>query len=451
MAAAASATPSVADEVHEKTAGPLKVPLASPTPESRPKERAPLTAEQQQKYDWLLGQVKAWTEIPSTKGKAGPVTDRERFWLTRECLLRYLRATKWHEKEAEKRLLETLAWRREYGVEELTADFISPENETGKQIILGYDKEARVCHYLNPGRQNTDPSPRQVQHLVFMVERVIDLMPPGQETLALLINFKQSKSRSNTAPGLGQAREVLHILQHHYPERLGKALIINMPWIVTGFFRLITPFIDPHTRQKLKFNEDMAQYVPPEQMWTEFSSGRLEFEYDHAVYWPALQKMCAERREARWRRWVAGGRQVGESEDYLAGATETGVAGPQPAATLDNRSEAEAASSEKTEQAEQAEKAEQTEQAEQAKQTEQTKQAEQSEQAEQTKQTGQTEQTEQTEQAEQTKQAEQTDSGEPAPAAVAESTPEPALTAIEKVAELKVEPAPATGNGVASN
>jgi len=112
-------------------------------------------------------------------------------------------------------------------VDALTGDHISPENETGKQIILGFDIAARPCLYLNPGRQNTSASPRQVQHLVFMLERVISMSGPGQETLALLINFKTSKSRSNTAPGIGQGREVLNILQTHYPERLGRALIIN--------------------------------------------------------------------------------------------------------------------------------------------------------------------------------------------------------------------------------
>lgn len=213
--------------LHEKGSTPLKVPIGAPTADSHPKLRAPLTADQQAKYDWLLEQVKAWEEVPSHKGKGGPLTDNERMWLTQECLLRYLRATKWHQKESAKRLMETLTWRREYGVEDLTPEHISPENATGKQIILGYDKEGRVCQYLNPGRQNTDVSPRQVQHLVFMVERVIELMPPQQETLALLINFKQSKNRSNTAPGLGQGKEVLNILQTHYPERLGKALIIN--------------------------------------------------------------------------------------------------------------------------------------------------------------------------------------------------------------------------------
>ncbi|KAH8664142.1 cral trio domain-containing protein [Xylariales sp. PMI_506] len=311
--------------------GPLKTPILTPAASITPPGRPALTDEQQKKYDWLLAQVKAWTDVPSTQGKSGPLTDNERFWLTRECLLRYLRAVKWHEKDAEKRILETLTWRREYGVEGLTAEHISPENETGKQIIVGYDNQGRPCHYLNPGRQNTDVSPRQVQHLVYMVERVVEIMPPQQETLALLINFKTSKSRSNTAPGIGQGREVLHILQTHYPERLGKALIINVPWVVWGFFKLITPFIDPLTREKLKFNEDMTKYVPKEQLWTEFM-GDLNFEYDHEVYWPALAKLCAEKRAERLQRWEAAGKQIGESEDYLTGFTSESVFGPVSAA-----------------------------------------------------------------------------------------------------------------------
>lgn len=96
---------------------------------------------------------------------------------------------------------------------------------------------------------------------------------------------------------------------------------------MNGFFKLITPFIDPHTREKLKFNEDMRQYVPAEQLWSTFK-GDLEFEYDHSVYWPALTKLCSERRQARLQRWIAGGKQIGESEDYLAGHTPVGVAGP---------------------------------------------------------------------------------------------------------------------------
>jgi hypothetical protein len=217
-----------AASICEKPAGVAKVPFVKPVESAKPKPATELATEEQAKYNKLLETVKGWKGIPSTKGQGGPIVDSEIMWLTRECLLRYLRATKWNTSEASKRVLETLSWRRDYGVEDLLDGKISsPENETGKQIILGYDIAARPCHYLNPGRQNTEPSPRQVQHLVFMVERVIDLMVPGQESLALLINFKSSKTRTNTAPGIGQGREVLNILQTHYPERLGRALIIN--------------------------------------------------------------------------------------------------------------------------------------------------------------------------------------------------------------------------------
>ena len=216
------------------SSGPLQTPFTAPLPDVRTPTPSQLTAQQESKYQELLAAVSAWTTIPTTSVKAGPaaqINDDERMWLTRECLLRYLRATKWNVNESAKRLLATLTWRREYGLSDLTADYISPENETGKQVILGYDIAARPCLYLRPSQQNTQKSDRQIQHLVFMIERVIDLMVPGQDTMTLLCNFKDSSSGSN--PSVGQGRQTLNILQGHYPERLGRALITN------GMFSLL--------------------------------------------------------------------------------------------------------------------------------------------------------------------------------------------------------------------
>ncbi|OAA45366.1 CRAL/TRIO domain protein [Cordyceps fumosorosea ARSEF 2679] len=308
---------------------PRKTPILAPTPDSKPPARAELTPDQTAKYETLLTKARSWTEVTcdKEKDKSGPLTDRERAWLTRDCLRRYLRATKWNVDDAAKRLQATLGWRREYGLDGFTPDYISPEQETGKQIIVGYDKMGRPCQYLNPGRQNTDASPRQIHHLFYMMERVTDMMPAGVEQLSLLINFKQTKNRQNTSVPVSTAREVIHILQHHYPERLGKALIINVPWIVWGFFKIITPFLDPVTSEKLKFNENMKQYVPAEQLWSEDWSGQMDFEYDHDTYWPAINTLCQQRREAKMARWVAAGRLIGESEDYLSGGVDTSVSG----------------------------------------------------------------------------------------------------------------------------
>ncbi|RDA93028.1 hypothetical protein CP533_0736 [Ophiocordyceps camponoti-saundersi (nom. inval.)] len=314
-----------------------KTPLESPLPDCKPATKTDLTAEEEKKYSTLLSRAKEFAEVRCDKDKAktGPVTADERRWLTRECLLRYLRATRWNVDEAGRRLLSTLAWRREYGIDDFTAEYISPEQETGKQMIAGFDRLARPCLYLNPGRQNTDASPRQLHHLFYNMERVIDLMPPGVETLSLLINFKASKQKQNTSVSVMTSREMLNILQNHYPERLGKALIINglfylfifLSWVVGGFFKIITPFIDPVTREKLKFNEDMRLYVPAEQLWNSDWGGEMDFEYEHATYWSALHDMCRRRRDERVKRWEAAGSCVGESELYLAGGTDVSAEG----------------------------------------------------------------------------------------------------------------------------
>lgn len=208
--------------------GPIKKPFGEPLEASKPQPRPELTAEQKTKYESLLVTVSKWVDVPvsSAKGAATEsITDDERMWLNRECLLRYLRATKWNVNEAGTRLMGTLTWRKEYNLKKLTPEYISIENETGKQVILGFDIHGRPCLYLNPSKQNTPRSDRQIEHLVYMLERVIDLTIPGQETLSLLINFSETKSGQGAT--LAQGKQTLYILQNHYPERLGRALITN--------------------------------------------------------------------------------------------------------------------------------------------------------------------------------------------------------------------------------
>ncbi|KAI9711739.1 MAG: hypothetical protein M1820_001884 [Bogoriella megaspora] len=304
----------------------IKTPFTDPLPGCKPASSADLTPEQETKYASLLSVVSTWDKIPTTSARnspTAPITDDERMWLTRECLLRYLRAVKWNPNEAPKRLLATLIWRREYKLETFTPDYISPENETGKQVILGFDNDARPCLYLNPAKQNTQKSERQIQHLVFMLDRVIEMMGPGQETTALLINFKNSSGSSN--PSVGQGKQTLTILQGHYPERLGRALISELPWYVTTFFKLISPFIDPVTKSKMKFNEPLSNHVPAQQLWSDYG-GEAHFKYSHTDYWPALNAICEEKRKAYKERWVQAGKKVGEYEAYLRGGDQMSLA-----------------------------------------------------------------------------------------------------------------------------
>ncbi|KAI9894304.1 MAG: hypothetical protein M1814_003060 [Vezdaea aestivalis] len=308
------------------TPTPLRLPFQTLSASSHPPGPRVLTADQETKYNSLLATASSWTTLPSSPNpKASaprPITSDERMWLTRECLLRYLRATKWSVPDAERRLLSTLTWRRSYGVEEHSAEYISVENETGKQFIFGWDVSGRPCHYLNPIAQNTSETPRQLHHLVYMLERAIDLMPAGVETLALLINFAKTDRKHNAS--IAQGKETLNILQNHYPERLGRAIVVNVPWVMWGFFKLVGPFIDPATKEKLKFDEkDVGSLVPIEQLWDQMG-GEVKFEYAHDEYWPVLNRMCEERRTGMRKRWIERGEQVGESEVFLKGGDDDG-------------------------------------------------------------------------------------------------------------------------------
>jgi len=156
-------------------------------------------------------------------------------------------------------------------------------------IITGFDKDARPIIYMRPGRENTQTSPRQIRHLIYNLERAIDLMPEGQEQVAIIVDYKSATS-SNT-PSISTGLKVLNILQNHYVERLGRGLVVNMPWWINAFFSGIQPFMDPITRDKIRFNPKLTELIDPSQLDKEYG-GTYNFQFDSKVYWPALTEFC---------------------------------------------------------------------------------------------------------------------------------------------------------------
>jgi hypothetical protein len=307
----------------------VDIPFEAPPSGIVPPKETALTKEQNEKYLKVLKHFQnPQLEIAikeHNKSEKKPLIDDEKAWITRECILRYLRATKWVVQDAIDRIEGTISWRREFGIQyqdvhnnTVNPDLVAHESLTGKQVVLGFDNDARPCLYLKPGRQNTKTSHRQVQHLVFCLERVIDFMPSGQDSLALLIDFKQhpeisANVETSKIPPLSVGREVLHILQTHYPERLGKALLTNIPFLGRAFLKLIYPFIDPLTREKLVFDAEFIKFVQTEQLDKDFD-GSVNFEYKHEIYYPELVKMTETRRIAYMERFHKFGAVVGLSE-----------------------------------------------------------------------------------------------------------------------------------------
>lgn len=222
------------------------------------------------------------------------LTEGEQFWLSEECFLRFLRATKWDEAQARDRLAKTLAWRREFGVESFTREYLScvngpfcsaglarvgdqtgqpalattaalptvaqvaraadtrlpssrtdpsPEAETGKQVLYGYDNDRRPiwcasalaspvapCRKLTserpllrralatdmrPALQNTAESERQLHQVFYIMTMAENLMPRGVEKLDLFINF----GARGKSPSMATSKRVLYMCVPAQPVR----------------------------------------------------------------------------------------------------------------------------------------------------------------------------------------------------------------------------------------
>lgn len=316
------------------------MPREPPASYPKPDHLDPITQEQFTMYKQMLAHFQdPELKLPlntndfdngtTTGGEYKPLSSWEKFWLTRECLLRYLRATKWNVDNAIKNCTSTLCWRREVGMthdpdqqDKLTADKVAVENETGKEIILGFDKARRPLYYMKNGRQNTEPSFRQVQHMIFTMEEAVTMCPQGVEKVTVLVDFKLYKEPgiiSDKAPPISIARACLNVLQNHYPERLAKCILINAPWYISAFLKMMYPFLDPATKEKAIFDEPFERHIEPEQLESLYN-GRLDFNYKHDVYWPDMVETCHDVRKKQYQRWLQFGGKIGLSEFDIKGS-----------------------------------------------------------------------------------------------------------------------------------
>ena len=130
----------VTNDISAAQAEPRKLPFAEPATSSTRPARVQLSTDEQGKYDVVLEHMKSITSLPVSSSKnnkgSAPLSEVEEYFLSKECILRYLRATKWNVNEAKKRLEGTIIWRREYGTDTLTAETIEPEVSLPKCWVI---------------------------------------------------------------------------------------------------------------------------------------------------------------------------------------------------------------------------------------------------------------------------------------------------------------------------
>uniref|UniRef100_A0A7N1A2C7 CRAL-TRIO domain-containing protein n=1 Tax=Kalanchoe fedtschenkoi TaxID=63787 RepID=A0A7N1A2C7_KALFE len=189
--------------------------------------------------------------IGEVRNLLGDVPDKLSTFCSDGTISRYLRARNWNIKKAAAMLKDSMKWRLEYKPEEIRWEDVAHEGETGKVYRSKYfDKYGRPVLVMRPSRQNSKSAKGQIKHLVYCMENAIMNLPQDQEQMAWLIDF-DGYNLSHVSMNL--TRKTAIVLQGHYPERLGVAILYNPPKFFEPFFMMVKPFLEPKTYRKVKF------------------------------------------------------------------------------------------------------------------------------------------------------------------------------------------------------
>ncbi|KAJ2736661.1 hypothetical protein IW152_000630 [Coemansia sp. BCRC 34962] len=258
-------------------------------------------------------------------------------WLSDECISRYIRARKGVYEDAKRALRKTIEWRAATRPHALRPDAVEIENRTGKMYFNGFDKMARPIIYMYNHRQNTKDADSQIRWVVYTMEASIRHMRPGVERVILAVDATHWSFTNSVS--IGTARKFLDTLANHYPERLSHAIIFNPPKFFVAFYSLLSPFVDPATRAKVAFvNPDAPALEQPDASseieadtpappavpvaasnspWIALEKhfernqlevdcyGRWRFQYNHAVFWEAVEAEFAQHKAGMLQRAAA--------------------------------------------------------------------------------------------------------------------------------------------------
>lgn len=202
-------------------------------------------------------------------------------------MLRFLRARKWDLPAAFAMLIECCQWRLTYGTHELCCEGESrlPKGlmASGKAFIWGEDRSGRVTCYVRARLHDKTAQPLEesADYLVYWMETGRSLRQYDEQMVTLVLDLEGAGLASlDTA----FASFMLKCLEAYYPEILGQALLVSAPWMFWGFWRLLSPLLDPVVAAKIKFikKDQLGEYIDEDQLPVEFGGPQSSFNFSEA-------------------------------------------------------------------------------------------------------------------------------------------------------------------------
>ncbi|CAK6444720.1 unnamed protein product [Pipistrellus nathusii] len=180
-------------------------------------------------------------------------------------ILRFLRARDFHLDKAREMLCQSLSWRKQHQVDLLLQTWHPPA--LLEEFYAGgwhyQDIDGRPLYILRLGHMDTKGLMKAVGEEA-LLQHVLSVNEEGQKrcegntrqfgrpisSWTCLVDLEGLNMRHLWRPGVKALLRMIEVVEDHYPETLGRLLIVRAPRVFPVLWTLISPFINENTRQK---------------------------------------------------------------------------------------------------------------------------------------------------------------------------------------------------------
>ncbi|KAK3602325.1 hypothetical protein CHS0354_007119 [Potamilus streckersoni] len=182
--------------------------------------------------------------------------------------------------EAVDRLHESLKWRMEFGMNDMTEDnFERQVWEKGAVFFHNHDKDGHRILFLKVKEHRKDPQTQPVIKRFFAFHLETFYRHNPEEKLVILFDMTET-GLSNLDMEL--IKFVITSFKIYYPVILDKMLIYEMPWVFNAAWTIIKTWLSAEAVNKIKFAKkaDIQEYINKDQLM-EHMGGTDKFQYEY--------------------------------------------------------------------------------------------------------------------------------------------------------------------------
>ncbi|ORY06971.1 CRAL/TRIO domain-containing protein, partial [Basidiobolus meristosporus CBS 931.73] len=241
-------------------------------------------------------------------------------------MLKFLRARKFDTLKARDMLLGALEWRIKEDVDNIVEKGEASLNQSllqnGLAHFRGRDRVGRpLCmayvHHWHPKAQSLNDFK---QYIIWTLETGRLLIETNNDGKMSAIIDTSGFSMSKV--DLAAAHFLVNCMEAYYPECLGNLYIVDAPWVFSGFWKMISPLLDPVIKSKIIFckRKDLRQYLNPKEVM-KCIGGDDPYEYQYIP--PTAEELASartspspEKRKAQQTYWRAAERFATITESW---------------------------------------------------------------------------------------------------------------------------------------